>query len=77
MPLYEYVCQSCRHGFERYVQAFGDPVSCPACQGAEVEKQLSTFAFAGGSPGASASSGGCRATGGGCGCGAGGCGCAH
>jgi putative FmdB family regulatory protein len=79
MPLYEYVCQSCRHGFERYVQSFGDAVSCPACQGVEVEKQLSTFAFAfaGGSAGAAASSGGCRATGGGCGCGAGGCGCAH
>ena len=78
MPLYEYVCHSCERRFERYVRAFGEAVACPQCQGGEVEKQLSTFAFAfaGGSPAAS-SSGGCRATGGGCGCGAGGCGCAH
>jgi hypothetical protein len=58
--------------FEKYVRAWGDEVTCPACQSPTVEKLLSTFAFAsaGGSPG---SVGG----GGGCGCGRGGCGCGH
>jgi len=46
-------------------------VSCPTCQGTEVEKQLSTFAFTG------TDGGGSGSTGGGCGCGRGGCGCGH
>jgi putative FmdB family regulatory protein len=71
MPLYEYVCASCSGKFERYVRAWGEAVSCPTCQGTEVEKQLSTFAFTGPDGGGSAS------TGGGCGCGRGGCGCGH
>jgi putative FmdB family regulatory protein len=69
MPLYEYVCASCSRKFERYVRSWGDAVSCPACLGHDVEKQLSTFAFTG----AAGGSGG----GGGCGCGRGGCGCGH
>ena len=71
MPLYEYVCASCSGKFERYVRAWGEAVVCPTCQGTEVEKQLSTFAFSGTDAGGSAS------TGGGCGCGRGGCGCGH
>jgi len=70
MPLYEYVCASCDGKFERYVRSWSEQVSCPSCQGQDVEKQLSTFAMAGG--GAGAASGG-----GGCGCGRGGCGCGH
>jgi putative FmdB family regulatory protein len=69
MPLYEYVCASCAGRFERYVRSFGEVVACPRCDGTDVEKQLSTFAFAGGAGGASG--------GGGCGCGRGGCGCGH
>jgi putative FmdB family regulatory protein len=79
MPLYEYVCAPCAQKFERYVRAWGEPVRCPRCQGEEVEKQLSTFAFAMAGPSSSAEgadSGGCAARGGSCGCGAGGCGCA-
>jgi putative FmdB family regulatory protein len=82
MPLYEYVCRPCGRKFEKLVRAWGDAVACPHCQGAEVEKQLSTFAMAFADGGASDSAafgeggGGCRATGGRCGCGAGGCGCA-
>ena len=70
MPLYEYVCATCKGRFELYVRSWGEEVACPACDGREVEKQLSTFAFAGtdASP---------RASGGGCGCGRGGCGCGH
>ena len=71
MPLYEYVCASCAGTFERYVRSWGETVACPACQGTQVEKQLSTFAFAG------AQDGRRTASGGGCGCGRGGCGCGH
>ena len=70
MPLYEYVCASCGK-FESYVRSWGEEVACPTCQGREVEKQLSTFAFTGAAAGTSG------ATGGGCGCGRGGCGCGH
>ena len=70
MPLYEYVCASCAGKFERYVRSFAEEVTCPACAGTEVEKQLSTFAFAGGDPARPSS-------GGGCGCGGSGCGCRH
>ncbi len=69
MPVYEYVCATCQSRFERYVQRFNEAVSCPRCQGCEVEKQLSTFALGAGarpSQGAPRSSGGC--CGGGCGC---------
>jgi putative FmdB family regulatory protein len=80
MPLYEYVCRPCGRKFEKLLRAWGEDVQCPHCQGAEVEKQLSTFAmaFAGGGSASAAEGegGGCRATGGRCGCGAGGCGCA-
>jgi len=73
MPLYEYVCASCSGRFERFVRSWSEAVTCPACQGTEVEKQVSTFAFASGD-GAARSGGG---SGGGCGCGRGGCGCGH
>jgi putative FmdB family regulatory protein len=72
MPLYEYVCASCTRKFERYVRAWGDAVTCPACEGSDVEKQLSTFALAGAGTGPGGGGGG-----GGCGCGRGGCGCGH
>ena len=68
MPLYEYRCPLCDARFEKLVRSWSEAVTCPACASAEVEKQLSTFAFAGGSAGSS---------GGGCGCGRGGCGCGH
>ena len=70
MPVYEYVCRACGRAFERYVQRWSDAVACPACASERVEKQLSTFAMAGG-----ASSGGSALAGGGGCCGGGGCGC--
>jgi putative FmdB family regulatory protein len=40
MPLYEYVCASCRHPFEALV--YGDEqAECPQCKGRELERQLS------------------------------------
>jgi putative FmdB family regulatory protein len=45
MPLYEYLCASCGHRFER-IQKFSDPpvAECPACGGA-VAKQVSSPAI--------------------------------
>jgi putative FmdB family regulatory protein len=70
MPLYEYVCTDCEEKFEKYVRAWGEAASCPACRSEAVEKQLSSFAFA-------AADGSRPSGGGGCGCGRGGCGCGH
>ena len=70
MPLYEYVCADCDVKFERYVRAWGEAVTCPECDSADVDKQLSRFAMAGGSgqPAEPRSSGG-GCCGGTCGCG--------
>ncbi len=45
MPIYEYVCQGCRHGFE-VRQSFSDPpvTSCPQC-GQAVTKVISAPAI--------------------------------
>ncbi len=45
MPLYEYLCGSCGHRFER-IQKFSDAplTECPSCGGA-VEKQFSSPAI--------------------------------
>jgi putative FmdB family regulatory protein len=65
MPIYEYVCQACERRFEKYVRAFGEDVTCPACGAPRVEKLLSTFAMAGARDPRPAAGGCC---GGGCGC---------
>lgn len=43
MPLYEYRCQECDHGFELLVRE-STRLECPACHGQRLEKQLSVFA---------------------------------
>ena len=43
MPIYEYVCRACQHPFELVVLAHTVP-ACPACQGQDLERQLSAFA---------------------------------
>lgn len=43
MPIYEYVCRTCRHGFEALVDSTGK-AACPSCRGEDLEKQLSVFA---------------------------------
>jgi putative FmdB family regulatory protein len=54
MPLYEYRCQDCDHGFELLVRE-STTFECPACHGQKLEKQLSVFAVS--APGAGARAG--------------------
>jgi putative FmdB family regulatory protein len=49
MPLYEYECRGCGHHFEYLTRAEQSP-SCPACQGANLQKLLSVFAAHSDSP---------------------------
>jgi putative FmdB family regulatory protein len=43
MPLFDFACRQCGHRFEALVRS-GQPPACPACQSADLEKQLSAFA---------------------------------
>ncbi len=43
MPIFEYVCQDCAHGFEVIVRGLDAP-QCPSCHGERLQKQLSVFA---------------------------------
>lgn len=40
MPIYEYRCKSCDHGFELLIRGEMTP-QCPACESGEVDKLLS------------------------------------
>ncbi len=46
MPIYEYVCDVCRHEFEELARSMSDSPSpaCPACDSVEVARKLSVFA---------------------------------
>ena len=61
MPIYEFKCRKCGHGFEE-LMAMGDAarpdLECPACGSRQVEKGFSAFATGGGAT-ASAPTGGC------------------
>lgn len=46
MPIYEYACRTCAHSFETLVRGSEEP-NCPHCQGADLERALSTFAVGG------------------------------
>jgi putative FmdB family regulatory protein len=43
MPLYEYVCETCRDEFELLIRGNESP-KCPACGGARLLQQLSVVA---------------------------------
>ena len=45
MPIYEYACQKCGHGFEALVMSSTEEICCPECESAEVEKQMSAASF--------------------------------
>jgi putative FmdB family regulatory protein len=51
MPIYEYHCLGCDERFEELVRGPDAAVACPGCQGAEVQRLLSTFAGVGGTKG--------------------------
>jgi putative FmdB family regulatory protein len=58
MPIFDFICKACGEKFETLVTGSRKP-ACPKCNGDELEKQLSVFAFrsSGGSSGVGASSG--------------------
>ena len=43
MPIFEYICKKCGHGFEVIIQG-QTKTECPLCKGRKLEKQLSVFA---------------------------------
>ena len=45
MPIFEYVCKGCGKGFEALVRSQDPAPTCPACQSADLEKQISTPAI--------------------------------
>lgn len=51
MPLYEYMCQTCGTSFEKLtaMSRADDPQVCPNCASEKTGRQLSSFAFSGGS----------------------------
>ncbi len=46
MPIYEYQCQSCGHGYEA-LQKFSEAAltECPACKKPELKKKISASGF--------------------------------
>lgn len=45
MPIFEYACKACGNHFEALVRAQDAAPTCPTCQGAELEKLISTPAI--------------------------------
>jgi putative FmdB family regulatory protein len=43
MPIFEYICQECRHQFEALVYG-KEKAACPKCHATKLEPQLSVFA---------------------------------
>ena len=66
MPIFEFVCQQCRHGFEEiltHTQLDAGDVACPACGCSKVERALSSFATGSGGGGSFGGGGGCGSSG--------------
>ncbi len=49
MPIYEYICQDCRHRFDQLVTSRRTKVRCGKCNSRRISRQISTFAAHGGS----------------------------
>ena len=45
MPIYEYKCSRCNEEFECLVLGSKDEVSCPSCNGTDVNRLLSACRF--------------------------------
>jgi putative FmdB family regulatory protein len=71
MPIFEYHCSDCAREFEAYVSA-ERTAECPACQGTNLVKRLSSPGMVGASAGRQSSAapmaGGCGAGGPHCAC---------
>ena len=74
MPIFEYRCGDCAREFEAFVTAERTP-ECPACQGSNLQKLLSSPGMVGGSNGGK--SAGSLPMAGGCGAGGAHCACRH
>ncbi len=51
MPIYEFACADCGHGFERLQKlSDADPIDCPACARPSIKRRISapSFRLAGG-----------------------------
>lgn len=62
MPLYEFNCRKCGHGFEELMtlaEMENGKLTCPACGSDQVERGFSTFATGANDGGGSAAGGGC------------------
>jgi putative FmdB family regulatory protein len=64
MPIFEYICQECRHQFEALVYG-KEKAACPKCHATKLEPQLSVFAVSAksGSSTSAASAGPCGSCG--------------
>ena len=61
MPIYEFTCRKCGHGFEELMgmgEAAKADLECPSCGSRQVQKGFSAFATGGGAT-ASAPAAGC------------------
>jgi putative FmdB family regulatory protein len=72
MPIFEYRCSDCEREFEAFVTAERTP-ECPACQGTNLLKRLSSPGMVGASNGSKSAAslpmaGGCGAGGAHCAC---------
>jgi putative FmdB family regulatory protein len=68
MPIYEYNCRRCHQSFERIILTKGEKITCPKCNSADVDKQLSVFSSHGSRAEAGGSAAGCGCTPQSCGC---------
>ena len=55
MPIYEYQCNDCSHGFEKLIfSSDTDKITCPCCCSSQVKKVLSAASIMGSSDGGNA-----------------------
>lgn len=49
MPIYEFLCKTCGHFFERLTSLGGEKdIVCPECSSSDVQKMISSFGIGGG-----------------------------
>ena len=72
MPIFRYVCRSCKAEFELLLPRFDSPAECPKCASEDLEKQLNKVGAISVSKGGCAMSSQCPASASGCCC-SGGC----